>query len=81
MKLVIDSKVVHETSFSPTETTEYFFEFEEIFYPEVKIEIIMEVEDGTVLLPISSIGNGMGFQKIQGKFVPTKHLALGLILA
>ena len=81
MSLEIDSKQVFVKNFSPIEAEEFYFNSNRIFYPETKIEIFMKVENGTVFIPISSIGNGMGYQKSKEEFQPTKHFALGLIIS
>ena len=80
MQLMVDSKEVLEIHFSPEKKGEHLFEADSIFYPKIQIEVIIEVKYGRVNLPLSSIGSGMGFQKIDDQFVPTNHLGLGLVI-
>lgn len=80
IQLVIDDTVVLTTHFSPTESKEFYYEMEETINPKTKIEVVFKVEQGSVSLPVSAIGNGMGFQKIDDDFVPMNHLGLGLIV-
>ncbi|MCE7742054.1 MAG: hypothetical protein GOP50_06315 [Candidatus Heimdallarchaeota archaeon] len=80
IELHIDSEKVFEEVISPNEKQEYFFELDEVIVPEIKIEVILQVKNGSVQLPLSSIGTGMGFQKTTGDYQPTNHLALGLII-
>ena len=80
IQLLIDDNVVLTTHFSPTESKEFCYEIEETIIPRTKIEVVFKVEQGSISLPVSAIGNGMGFQKIAGDFVPMNHLGLGLII-
>jgi hypothetical protein len=78
--LIIDSIAVDVITFSPERSGEFTFILDEIVYPKSKIEVSMEVLKGSVEISTSSIGTGMGFQKIDDAFVPTYHFALGLIV-
>ncbi|MCE7739158.1 MAG: hypothetical protein KAU62_18210 [Candidatus Heimdallarchaeota archaeon] len=80
LSLVIDSESIYETSFSPERAREYSYELDETVFPKTKIEVVMSVSNGSVEVAISPIGIGMGFQKQDGEFVPTNHLALGVII-
>ncbi len=80
VQLVVDSKEALEIHFSPEKTGEHLFEADSIFYPKIQIEVIIVVKNGRVNLPLSSIGSGMGFQKLEDQFVPTNHLGLGLVI-
>ncbi len=80
MQLMVDSKEVFEIHFSPEKTGEHLFEADSVFYPKIKIEVVFAVKNGRVNLPLSSIGSGMGFQKLEDQFVPTNHLGLGLVI-
>ncbi len=82
IKLHIDSEKVFEKDFLPHEAKEYYFELEEVIIPKSKIEVILEVMEGSVQIPLSSIGVGMGFQKTETEknYQPTNHLALGLLI-
>lgn len=80
MLLMVDSKKVLEIHFNPETKGEHLFEADSIFYPKIKIEVVIAVKNGRVNLPLSSIGSGMGFQKLEDQFVPTNHLGLGLII-
>ena len=80
IQLLIDDKIVLTNHFSPTESKEFHFEMKETINPKIKIEVVFKVEQGSISLPVSSIGNGMGFQKIADDFVPMNHLGLGLII-
>ncbi len=80
ISLYIDSEKVFETDFSPEEAREYIFELENKVHPVLKIEVALQVIEGLVEVPLSSIGIGMGFQRTNEDFLPTNHLALGLIL-
>ncbi len=80
IQLVIDDNVVLTTHFSPREAKEFCYEIDETVYPKIKIEVVFKVEQGTISLPVSAIGNGMGFQKIADDYVPMNHLGLGLII-
>ncbi len=80
MKLIIDDEVVISENLFPSESGDFSFEAEEILLPKTKIEVAVEIIKGCIQLPISAIGNGMGFQKKDGLYQPTNHLGLGLIL-
>jgi len=80
IQLLIDDTAVLTTHFSPTESKEYYYEIEETTHPKIKIEVVFKVKQGSISLPVSAIGNGMGFQKIDDDFVPMNHLGLGLII-
>jgi len=80
ISLIIDSAKVFDEDFSPKESKRYDFLLSEIVFPSSKIEVELTVKEGSVTLPISSIGVGMGFQKQSDKYLPTNHIALGLIL-
>lgn len=80
IQLLIDDNVVLTTHFSPTEAKEFRYEMKETVNPKIKIEVVFKVEQGSISLPVSSIGIGMGFQKIARDFVPMNHLGLGLII-
>ncbi|MHA1346230.1 MAG: hypothetical protein ACTSVO_04415 [Candidatus Heimdallarchaeaceae archaeon] len=80
VQLVIDNTTVLTAHFSPTKPKEFYFEMENIMIPELKIEVVFKVEQGSISLPMSAIGNGMGFQKKDDDFVPMNHLGLGLII-
>lgn len=80
IQLLIDDTVALTTHFSPTESKEFYYEMEETIDPKIKIEVVFKVEQGSISLPVSAIGNGMGFQKIADDFVPMNHLGLGLII-
>ena len=80
IQLVIDDSVVLTTHFSPKEAKEFCYEIKETVNPKIKIEVVFKVEQGTISLPVSAIGNGMGFQKIAEDYVPMNHLGLGLII-
>ena len=77
--LVIDSQLVFETTISPDSAGEFSFNLDELVIPKIKIEVGLLVLKGLLEISISSIGTGMGFQKIDDEFVPTNHLALGVI--
>ena len=78
--LVIDSQLVFETTISPESAGEFSFKLNELIIPKTKIEVGLLVLGGLLEISISSIGTGMGFQKIDDEFVPTNHLALGVIV-
>ena len=78
--LVIDSQLVFETTISPESAGEFSFKLNESIIPKTKIEVGLLVLEGLLEISISSIGTGMGFQKIDDEFVPTNHLALGVIV-
>ena len=80
LDLIVDDIKILTSTFSPAIPKKYRFEIEEINYPKLKIEVIISINQGSISLPISAVGNGMGFQKIENKFVPTKHFGLGLIV-
>ncbi len=80
IQLVIDDTIVLTVDFSPKEAKEYCYEMEETVNPKIKIEVIFKVEQGTISLPVSAVGNGMGFQKTADDFLPMNHLGLGLII-
>ena len=80
IQLLIDDNVVLTNHFSPTESKEFHYEMKETITPKIKIEVVFKVEQGSISLPVSSIGNGMGFQKIADDFIPMNHLGLGLII-
>lgn len=80
VQLQVDENIVLTSHFSAKETGEYDFTMEEIVIPKVKIEVLLTLESGDLVIPISAIGNGMGFQKIKGEFSPTNHFGLGLII-
>ncbi|MHA1200932.1 MAG: hypothetical protein ACTSQ4_00225 [Candidatus Heimdallarchaeaceae archaeon] len=80
IQLFIDDTVVLTTNFSPTESKDFCYEIEETINPKIKIEVVFKVEQGSISLPVSAIGSGMGFQKINNDFVPMNHLGLGLII-
>lgn len=81
LSLVVDSESIYETSFSPARAREFSFELDETVFPKTKIEIVMSVSVGSVEVAISPIGIGMGFQKQNDEFVPTNHLALGVVIS
>ena len=56
------------------------FELDKKEYAEKKIEIILSVEEGEIVIPCSDVGVGMGFFYTGEKYIPTQHLALGLIV-
>lgn len=80
IELDIDSVKVFEEKFYPNRAKIYYFELPEVIKPKLKIEVLLNVENGYVTLPLSSIGTGMGFQKTDQDFQPTNHLALGLLI-
>ncbi|MBY9000792.1 MAG: hypothetical protein KGD64_07765 [Candidatus Heimdallarchaeota archaeon] len=80
IQLIIDDDVILTSYFSPTEKKEYDFTMEKIVIPKVKIEVLFVIESGTVILSVSAIGSGMGFQQIGGEYTPTNHFSLGLII-
>ncbi|MHA1953172.1 MAG: hypothetical protein ACXAAM_03295 [Candidatus Heimdallarchaeaceae archaeon] len=80
MKLIIDDEVVISENLIPKESGDFTFEARETLLPKTKIEVVVEIIRGCIQLPISAIGNGMGFQKKDGSYQPTNHLGLGLIL-
>lgn len=80
IQLVIDDNIVLTVDFSPKEAKVFCYEIDETVNPKTKIEVVFKVEQGTISLPVSAVGNGMGFQKIDGDFLPMNHLGLGLII-
>lgn len=80
IQLVIDNECCFSKNLSLRKPGEHMFEMEDVIIPQTKIEIILAVTHGYIELPTSSIGNGMGFQKINDTYQPTKHLGLGLII-
>lgn len=80
ISLHIDSEKVFEEDFFPEIAQEYFFKLWEEKKADIKIEIVFQIIKGSVELPTSAIGIGMGFLKTGKEFLPTNHLALGLIL-
>ncbi len=80
LELVVDEEIISSYELSPTQKGEFPFELEEKIIPVTKIEVKIKVLEGLVSLPISAIGNGMGFQLVDNEFVPTNHLGLGLII-
>ena len=80
LELIIDDNLISSFDFSPTREGEYSFELVEQVIPQSKIEVKIKVLEGQVNLPLSAIGNGMGYQLVDREFVPTNHLGLGLII-
>ncbi|NPD88551.1 MAG: hypothetical protein HGN29_07495 [Asgard group archaeon] len=80
MKLIIDDEVVISENLVSTVPGDFTFKTEDTLLPKTKIEVAVEIIKGCIQLPISAIGNGMGFQKKDGSYLPTNHLGLGLIL-
>ena len=80
IQLLIDDTVVLTTNFSPAESKEIHYELKEKVIPKIKIEVVFKVEQGSISLPVSAIGNGMGFQKIAGDYVTLNDLCVGLII-
>ncbi len=80
IELDIDSAKIFEENFFPNKAKIYYFELPKTILPKSKIEVLLNVENGYVTLPLSAIGTGMGFQKIDQDFQPTNHLALGLLI-
>ncbi len=80
VQLAIDDEQCLSKALSLKEPGEYSFEMKDVKIPHTKIEVILEVTKGCIELPTSSIGNGMGFQKRNDTYQPTKHLGLGLII-
>ena len=80
MKLIIDDKIVLSENFFPTVPGDFTFKTDNTLLPKTKIEIAFEIIKGRIQLPISAIGNGMGFQKKDGSYQPTNHFALGLVI-
>ena len=80
LELIVDERTLSSIDFSPTGEGEFSFELDEKVIPQTKIEIKIRVIEGLVSLPISAIGNGMGYQLVDKEFVPTNHLGLGLII-
>ncbi len=80
LALVIDSQPISETTISPEKAGEFSFDLDELVIPKTKIEVVLIVLKGFIEVSISSIGTGMGFQKVDNEFVPTNHLALGVVI-
>lgn len=80
ISLFVDDRISKNEDFSPQNSGEYSFMTNEVFVPKTKIEVLVKVDEGMIFLPISAIGTGMGFHKINDNFVPTNHLPLGLII-
>jgi hypothetical protein len=80
MKLIIDDEVCISENLITKIPGDFTLETKETLLPKTKIEVAVEVITGCIQLPISAIGNGMGFQKVDGSFQPTNHLGLGLII-
>jgi hypothetical protein len=80
IQLLIDDEPCLSDTLSLEKPGDYTSEMKDLKIPNTKIEIVFKIIKGCVGLPTSSIGNGMGFQKIAGKYQPTKHLGLGLII-
>ena len=78
--LVVDDESILSESFYPKEAGDFSFKTENLVRPITKIEAGIEIIKGSLRLPTSVIGNGMGFQKVDEKFQPTNHLCLGLII-
>ena len=78
--LIVDDKEISENFFSPKNSGIYTFKTEETIFPKSKIEVILQIWEGAVTISTSALGNGMGYIKEQGKFIPTQHFALGLVL-
>jgi len=81
LELIIDDETILSSEFSPSETGDLIFEIPDKIIPQTKIEIIAKVTKGALVLPISSIGNGMGFHMRDDSYIPTTHLGLGILLA
>ncbi len=80
LQLIIDGEICLSENLLPAEPGDFTFEMKEVMFPETKIEAVVKIIKGCIQLPTSSIGNGMGFQKKDDNFQPTKHLGLGLII-
>lgn len=80
MKLIIDGEAVISEHLITTEPGDFTFKTKDAVLPKTKIEVALEIIKGCIQLPISAIGNGMGFQKKDGSYQPTNHLGLGLII-
>ena len=80
ISLSVDDEIIKSLDFSPDSSGEFSFEMEEKIIPKTKIEVAIRIDEGVIFLPISTIGTGMGYHKINDDFVPTNHLPLGLIV-
>ncbi|MHA1258842.1 MAG: hypothetical protein ACTSSG_02125 [Candidatus Heimdallarchaeaceae archaeon] len=80
LSLVIDEKEVFSTSFSPSSATFFFFQTKKRYFAQSKIEVFLSSQEGSVSIPTSSIGTGMGFLKREDDFIATQHFALGLLI-
>lgn len=80
IQVKIDEELKFRTSLQAPLEKEYVLDFKQVYYPKAKLEIILEVKNGTVKLQTSAIGNGMGFIKKENKFIPSTHFPVGFVI-
>lgn len=81
IKLVIDNKIIQEKTIQITENKhEYHILLPAVKNVEQKVSVTLTVLEGTLCLPKSSLGTGMGFVKQGETFVPSGNFAFGIIL-
>ena len=80
MQLIVDNELIISENFYPTKPGDFKFNTKDTIRPKTKIEVVVKLISGSMHLPISAIGNGMGFLKRNETYKPTNHLGLGLII-
>ncbi len=79
--LTIDNKVIQEKTIQIAENKqEYYILLPNVKKVEKKVSVTLTVLEGTLCLPKSSLGTGMGFVKQGATFVPSGNFAFGIIL-
>ncbi len=78
--LIIDDEKVYEQTLTVTENGIKEFLIKKILTAKTKIEIEISVKEGVISVPTSSIGIGMGYIFTNETYLPSQHLAFGVMV-
>ena len=82
LSLLIDENPVIEKEFTNTKEGEFSFLLEKTVFPQRKVEVILQVQNGKMGVFSTSVGTGMGFilKKNDENYYPSSNFSIGVLI-